>query len=246
VEAKRRLAGNIIGQATHKKGKYGTKTFGAAYNISVPPGPDNYGRTKVEPGPPDKVFTGAYNISNSGSTKSKVDRVIDDYIQPMWDDRDAIISALTHDPGLTPMQTVVKVLQKYLGMGGSGFMAYEVACDLRFTYVCESAPDVNTWTSMGPGASRGLHRLLGTFPKNVIGWKPRPPLGWQRHMRLLLQKINEDLKTSSKTAYEIDDPRKGNMPRFEMREVEHSLCEFDKYERVRTGEGKSKRTYSGR
>jgi hypothetical protein len=28
-----------------------------------------------------------------------------------------------------------------------------------------------------------------------------------------------------------------------MREVEHTLCEFDKYERVRLGQGRSKRRY---
>jgi hypothetical protein len=28
-----------------------------------------------------------------------------------------------------------------------------------------------------------------------------------------------------------------------MREVEHTLCEFDKYERVRTGEGKPRGVY---
>ncbi len=29
-------------------------------------------------------------------------------------------------------------------------------------------------------------------------------------------------------------------PPLELREIEHSLCEFDKYERVRLGEGKPK------
>lgn len=35
------------------------------------------------------------------------------------------------------------------------------------------------------------------------------------------------------------------MPPFEMREVEMSLCEYDKYVRLLLGEGKSKRTYPG-
>jgi hypothetical protein len=32
-------------------------------------------------------------------------------------------------------------------------------------------------------------------------------------------------------------------PAWEMREVEHSLCEFDKYERVRRGEGRPRGVY---
>ena len=31
--------------------------------------------------------------------------------------------------------------------------------------------------------------------------------------------------------------------KMEMREIEHSLCEFDKYERVRNGEGKPRGLY---
>lgn len=194
----------------------------------------------------DKIFTGAYNISNSGSTKSKLDRVIDDYINPMWNDRHALCHCLeVHEPVPT-LQNAHKVLSSYLGMGGSGFMAYEVVCDLRFTYLLEDAPDVNSWCSMGPGASRGLHRLLGTCPADTVGWKPTPPMGWKNHMQSLLQRINGDLSTSDKNAYEITDPlRCKQLPRFEMREVEHTLCEFDKYMRACSGI-KTKRTYPGR
>jgi hypothetical protein len=36
-----------------------------------------------------------------------------------------------------------------------------------------------------------------------------------------------------------------NWPHWEMREVEHTLCEFDKYERARLGEGRPKQLYDG-
>ncbi len=32
-------------------------------------------------------------------------------------------------------------------------------------------------------------------------------------------------------------------PRLELRDIEHSLCEFDKYERVRLGEGRPRSMY---
>ena len=34
-------------------------------------------------------------------------------------------------------------------------------------------------------------------------------------------------------------------PAWEMREVEHTLCEFDKFERVRLGEGAPRQRYAG-
>ena len=33
------------------------------------------------------------------------------------------------------------------------------------------------------------------------------------------------------------------LPKLEMRDIEHSLCEFDKYERVRNGEGAPRGRY---
>jgi hypothetical protein len=33
-------------------------------------------------------------------------------------------------------------------------------------------------------------------------------------------------------------------PAWEMREVEHTLCEFDKYERARLGEGRPKQRFN--
>ena len=35
-------------------------------------------------------------------------------------------------------------------------------------------------------------------------------------------------------------------PRFEARDIEHTLCEFDKYERVRLNEGKMRSKYDWR
>jgi hypothetical protein len=41
---------------------------------------------------------------------------------------------------------------------------------------------------------------------------------------------------------------KGNLPTYvpmlEMRDIEHSLCEFDKYERVRLGQGRPRSKYT--
>jgi len=39
-------------------------------------------------------------------------------------------------------------------------------------------------------------------------------------------------------------PRDCGWPEWEMRDVEHTLCEFDKYERVRLGEGRPRGVFS--
>jgi hypothetical protein len=38
----------------------------------------------------------------------------------------------------------------------------------------------------------------------------------------------------------------GDSPRFEMRDIEHTLCEFDKYQRIRLGQGKMRAKYNWR
>lgn len=105
---------------------------------------------------------------------------------------------------------------KQLGL----FMAYEVVCDLRWTYLLTEATDILTWANPGPGARRGLNRIMD-----------RP--------------VDQRVPTKQCVAemmYILSQAPKN----WEMREVEHTLCEFDKYERIRLGQGRSKRKYSPR
>lgn len=108
---------------------------------------------------------------------------------------------------------------KQLGL----FMAYEVVCDLRWTYLLTDAKDILTWANPGPGARRGLNRMSGRNLEQRI-----PTRQCVSEMQTILALVPEDLG------------------KWEMREVEHTLCEFDKYERIRLGEGRSKRKYSPR
>lgn len=170
-----------------------------------------------------KVFTGAFNISNSGSTKPKINRVCEDYIKPVWDDRRQLIKDAKR---WSSLQEAHQRISRYPGMGGSGFMAYEVVCDLRYTRFLNNAADKNTWSNPGPGARRGLNRILGRDVKTPISKKE-----WEHESIALLSAVHVDL---------------GEMPTFEMREIEHSLCEFDKYERARLNEGHLKRKYDGK
>ena len=107
--------------------------------------------------------------------------------------------------------------------GFSDFMSYEVVTDLRHTKWLEKAPDIMTWANPGPGAMRGLNRIFG----RPLDSKQKKPLFIQE-MRDLLAILN-------------------NRPLpLEMRDIEHCLCEFDKYERTRLGQGRPRSRYKPR
>jgi hypothetical protein len=99
------------------------------------------------------------------------------------------------------------------------FMAYEVVSDLRHTALLKDAEDIMTWANFGPGSSRGLERVFGKGVSQLAAAKA-------------LLRISRNKKYWPQ-----------EWPEWEMREVEHTLCEFDKYERTRLGEGMPKEIF---
>lgn len=121
----------------------------------------------------------------------------------------------------------------YLGR----FHSYEIVTDLRHTVLLERAPDVMTWANPGPGARRGLCRVLGRSIKD----KSLDRQAQIEMMRdLLLLSRDATMWPSALCEKLLSD-----WPRWELRDVEHTLCEFDKYERLRLGRGHSKRLFRG-
>lgn len=132
----------------------------------------------------------------------------------------------------TELKAVHEVLCGFPYLGA--FMAYEIVTDLRHTSLLNEAPDIMTWASAGPGAARGLCRVQG-LPLGTLRYQgPRDQQTLIAGMRCLLAQ-------SLDPAFWPDD-----WPRWEMRDVEHTLCEFDKYERARLGEGAPKQKYQPR
>lgn len=118
------------------------------------------------------------------------------------------------------MEGIHEWLKQFPRLGD--FMSYEVVCDLRFTGLLDHAPDINTWANPGPGAKRGLSYLLGGARKVV------PPEVKSRGQQIELMRNLLEIAPQ----YGWTD--------WEMREVEHTLCEFAKYQMVLRGEGKTK------
>jgi hypothetical protein len=122
-------------------------------------------------------------------------------------------------------------LQEFDGQGP--FTAYEVACDLLYTAVLERARDRMTWANLGPGARRGLNRVHGRVRvghRKPHGAPVREEDALQEMRRLLLAAHDPDNWPSA-------------WPMWDMRTVEHTLCEFDKWCRATSGEGEPKQLY---
>jgi len=134
---------------------------------------------------------------------------------------DKILTPLYEMPPRIINNSLEETWKRYLPYPGfSGFMAYEVVTDLRHTKHLENAEDIMTWANPGPGAKRGLNRIHGReLEKNI----PKKQL--ISEMKQLLDLCNM-----------------APLP-LEMRDIEHCLCEFDKYERVRLGQGKPRAKY---
>lgn len=172
--------------------------------------------------PLKKVFTGAFVIA-APTGMSKVRGVC-----KAIDGLQGVQSKVRRGMSL---QQAHKVLQGYPYLGG--FMAYEIVSDLRHTYLLEEAPDILTWAHPGPGCVRGMMRLEGKTPERAYdrrtgnsGWmysSPKAPPDILKKMQALIPIVWSRLRL-----------------RFELRDCEHALCEFDKMERILHGQGTSK------
>lgn len=101
------------------------------------------------------------------------------------------------------------------------FMAYEVVTDLRWTSLLSRAGDIFHWASAGPGAARGLAWVIrGDLGEVQSYGSARAQTEMNAQMREIL------------AASKDEDHWPGAWPFWEMREVEHSLCEYDKHQRA--------------
>lgn len=167
-----------------------------------------------------KVFGPAYIVSTNGHTMPKPLYLAERVLSPLWKDRAAVRPK--------PMDTLSAFyarLTRYQGMGS--FMAAQVVADVKNSDgPLLQAPDWWTWCAPGPGSLRGLNRMLGNGPvrtglsTTVFGTL----------VNELRQEVNEMCS------------RLGWAPLC-AQDVQNCLCEFDKYERVRLGEGAPRQHY---
>lgn len=140
--------------------------------------------------------------------------------------RDVADLALLRRGDIT-LQGVWEWLRRFPFMGD--FMAYEVVTDLSHTDLLNKAPDILEWANPGPGATRGLGRMQWG---NKSFYSPRE--------KVVLNSLMVSILAAVPDYWPVD------WPAWDMRTVEHTLCEFDKHQRVMTGEGRPRQVLRSR
>ena len=171
-----------------------------------------------------RTFTGAYIITNQGIKKPKSEVVVDSFLTPIWEEQETLAKVAEETQSL---QQLHMAMGNYLGWGGGGFMSYEVVTALNYTPVLDKAKDRFSWANAGPGAKRGLNRIFGRELTKSIKQENA-----NEEMKDLLSKKHTYLK-SHVPIKDVD-----------MRTIEHSLCEFDKYQRILNKEGTPRSRYN--
>lgn len=180
-----------------------------------------------------KVYTGAYMIRAPNHPDqfyfnwSKHRYIAELVIGRLWDDRDVLRRAFELErQTLQNAWGFLSGTKRYIGWGP--FMSYQAVVDMRHTRLLRDAPDINTWSALGPGSRRGLNRLAGR------------PLNYNLRQE-------EGLAEMRSIWEEQDAHRAPWVPPIELSDIQNCLCEVDKLLRVRNGEGRPRAQYvSGR
>lgn len=193
----------------------------AAIGYPVPWDPANFTHTiHLHQDRKEKVFSGAYIVSTNGHTMDKAEYLSQYVLGPLWRERDR----------LRPRkgERLADFFQRLNGFNGMGsFMAGQVIADVKYAGELQDAPDWWAWAASGPGSRRGLNRVCG---RPVDASWPRD--SWHSTLMELAQPINSMI-------------READMPPLHAQDLQNCLCEFDKYERTRLGEGRPRSTYLG-
>lgn len=172
---------------------------------------------------PGPVFGPAYIVSTNGRAMPKAQYLAEQVLTPMWERREYLRPTLDDT-----LRSYHARLSEFQGMGS--FMAAQVVADLKNTRACAlwHAADWWTWASPGPGSIRGMNRLCGRG--GVAGGFRGDE--WHRLLAVVQKDLNVQLARKHYASIHAQD-------------VQNCLCEFDKYERVRLGEGTPKQRYPG-
>lgn len=168
----------------------------------------------------EKVWTGAYMIGTQGNAKDKPLFIAENVLQPLWDRREE----LRPKPGMSLEQFARPIINT---KNQGTFMVGQIVADIKYAGVLKDAPDWMTWTVSGPGSRRGLNRVMG-FDLGK-GWNDR---NFRAAMLILRERVNDTLPSWMEPLHAQD--------------LQNCLCEFDKYERVRLGQGRPRSLYPGR
>jgi len=164
-----------------------------------------------------QMYTGAYMVTGQSNPKYLAGV---EALTRIWKEKKFLGHAIKRENSI---EAATKYMSTYRCFGM--FVGYEIATDLTYFPLLANAMDKGTWANPGPGAVRGLNRIYNR-PLNE---------------RLPIAEAIDEMVALHKKLTKI---WKGE--RLSLREIEHSLCEFDKYRRIEKGEGRTKSKYDGK
>lgn len=168
-----------------------------------------------------KLWGGAYLVSTNGRKMSKITYIVEEVLAPLWVKAPMIL-------GLGTLKSLHEQLTACNGIGS--FMSGQIIADLKNTPECRAhyAEDWETFAAHGPGSLRGLSWVIYAETGKIT------PAHFDVHFHPLHEEILEHFRGTY-----IED-------KLCAQNFQNCLCEFDKYMRVSSGVGKSKRKYNGR
>jgi hypothetical protein len=176
----------------------------------------------------ERVFTGAYIINSAAAPGPKQDVVV-------WRHLDGLAYAARRVAEVAARtkswREAMAAMAAVSGFGGSGFMAKEVLLDTMFCDTFWLTPnrkpiDFNDWCPAGPGARRGARRVTSeTSAKGAMSA--------ERALDIMLELFKLRWHHWPQNHVEL-----------ELHDIQFALCEFDKYERARLGEGRPRSRYT--
>ena len=159
----------------------------------------------------------AYIVSTNGRRMAK-----HDYVAGLLETAFKQLAGPPHTVLGGTLSVAHRRIQALQGMGS--FMSAQVVADLKNTpeHPLAWADDWWTWASHGPGSLRGL--------------------GWFHNKRITPSMFDEALVSARQWCY---TEAAGLVEDICNQDLQNCFCEYDKFMRVSTGAGKSKRRYSG-
>lgn len=168
-----------------------------------------------------KVWTGAYMVR--ASTDPGVIKGVYISCQVIEDSLGGVVPKIVPllESGFVTRRAIWSLIKEQMFWGS--FMAGQVVDDWAWTSLLSDAPDNYTWAPQGPGSLRGLNRLLDV------------PLRTQHSEDVWLTHLRDVRSAIVSLGSEYED--------VDMHSVQNCLCEYDKYERARLGEGRPRSKY---
>lgn len=168
-----------------------------------------------------KIWGGAYVITTHGIPMPKATYLCQNVLEGLF----RRLEELRNGCRAGSCTIASRVLQRFEGLGS--FLAAQVVADLKNTpgHPLNTAEDRSTFVEPGPGSVRGAAWFHYGEPNGVgVG-------SFLSHFKLIREYVD---------AHWPED-----VPVVDNQDLQNCLCEFDKYCRVSTGSGRSKRGYNG-